>query len=30
MEVLHKPFRDHALVTALNRASELPVGRDRL
>jgi FixJ family two-component response regulator len=30
MEVLHKPFRDHALVTALNRASALPVGRDRL
>lgn len=30
VDVLHKPFRDHALVTALNRASSLPAGRDRL
>jgi FixJ family two-component response regulator len=30
MEVFHKPFRDHALIAALNRASALRVGRDRL
>lgn len=30
LEVLYKPFRDHALVAALARASALPAGRDRL